>query len=235
VTWPAVRSEIETLDLVLSGRSLARYGDGELTLAEGKSIVNQPRGPEICQRLRGILLGDGEPCLVGIPNILSKTPKAKFWAKYTRCTPLLTPGMAYASSFITRPDNAPWIDVPVYWQKLEAIWRGKDVTLVRGDAPAPHPKQPDRFTGAVSLVASDLDSAKSVTEIIGPSVNAWRVYDDLLSQIGRPSLALLCLGATATVMAVDLCKRGVHAIDLGHIGMFRALHLKGKPMMKAYR
>lgn len=230
--YPHVTGEAETLELVLAGRSISRYGDGEFALAEGRSIVNQPRGEALCARLCGILLGDGAPCLVGIPNILSPTPKAPFWEKYKRCAALLSPAMSYVSSFITRPDNAPWIDVPAYWQRLEAIWAGRDVTLVRGCDPERHPKQPTRFTGAVSFVAADLASAKSVKEIVAPSVDAWRVYDSLLEEIGRPALALLCLGATATVMAADLCRRGVHAIDLGHAGHFLHLHRKGKPMSK---
>ncbi len=31
-------------------------------------------------------------------------------------------------------------------------------------------------------------------------------------------------------MAVDLCKKGVHAIDLGHVGLFLKKHRQGLPM-----
>lgn len=222
MSYPQVLGEFETLTLVAAGKSLARFGDGEFTLAEGRSIVNQPRGDlSICQRLRGILQGDGDPCLVGIPNIRSATPKASFWKNYLeRGAALLNPAMSYGSSFISRPDSAPWIDTDQYWAKVESLWAGKDVTLVRGDQPAVHPKDPKRLTGGVSLLAEDLTTARSVTEVIGPSVNAWSVYDALLEQIGTPRIALLCLGATATVMAADLCAKGVHAIDLGHVGMW---------------
>ncbi len=221
LTYPKVFCETETLDLVMGGRSLARYGDGEFTLAEGRSIVNQPRSPELCARLRGILKGERPSrCLVGIPNILSATPKARFWTKYRQRGAALLGSQAYGSSFISRPDSAPWIDREDYWARLTSLWAGHDVTLVRGTDPAVHPKNPARFTGAVSLLAADLSTARSVTEVIGPSVDAWSVYDSLLEQIGTPARALLCLGPTATVMAADLCAKGVHAIDLGHVGMF---------------
>lgn len=222
MTYPAVYSERETLDLVLSGRSLARYGDGEFTLAEGRSIITQARGDlSLCGRLRGILHGDGTPCLVGIPNIRSATPKSNFWAKYLdRGAALLSPQVSYYSSFISRPDSAPWIDTDAYWSRLTSLWTGKDVTLVRGHAPSKHPTKPGRFTGGISLVAADLTTALSVTEVIGPAEDAWAVYDAILEQIGTPTTALLCLGPTATVMAVDLCAKGVHAIDLGHVGQF---------------
>ena len=235
LAYPTVASEQATLDLVLAGASLSRYGDGEITLAEGRSIVNQPRGDlSLSRRLRGILQGDGDPCLVGIPNIHSATPKAVFWAKYLeRGAALLNPSVSYGSSFISRPDSAPWIDTPDYWAALETLWAGKDVTLVRGTPPAPHPKKPGRFTGGISILAEDLTTARSVTEVVGPGDDAWAVYDSLLEQVGTPTTALICLGPTATVMAVDLCKRGVHAIDLGHVGTFmrqRQNRLQGKPV-----
>lgn len=223
MTYPSVLGESETLERVIAGASIARFGDGEFTLAEGRSIVNQPRADmHLCARLRGILQGDGAPCLIGIPNILSKTPKATFWAKYReRGAALLNPSLSYASSFISRPDSAPWIDTDTYWARLVSLWADKDVTLVRGTDPAPHPKNPARFTGAVSLLASDLTTARSVREVVGPSVDAWKVYDALMDEIGTPAMAILCLGPTATVMASDLCAKGVHAVDLGHVGMWK--------------
>jgi hypothetical protein len=224
--YPSVLSEIETLQAVASGRSIARYGDGEFALVEGRSIRPQRGAPDLAARLRAILQGEAGACLVGIPNLVAPLPptKATFWAKYTRCAALLNPQQSYVSSFITRPDNAPWLDVPSYWAQLDALWAGRDVTLVRGDDP--------NGTGAVSLVASDLTTARSVTEVIAPGVNAWASYRDILARIGRPDRALLCLGATATVLAVDLCALGVHAIDLGHVGMFLRRHRAGEPMQR---
>ena len=54
---------------------------------------------------------------------------------------------------------------------------------------------------------------------------------DQSDRIGTPDHSvLLCLGPTATVLAVDLCARGVHAVDLGHLGMFWKKRLRGLPM-----
>ena len=51
--------------------------------------------------------------------------------------------------------------------------------------------------------------------------NAWADYPDLMKRLSRERRrVLLCLGATATVLAFDLAAEGVHALDLGHIGMF---------------
>jgi hypothetical protein len=53
-----------------------------------------------------------------------------------------------------------------------------------------------------------------------------------MREIGSPERVLLCLGPTATVMAVDLCARGIHAVDLGHLGLFYKKHLRGDPMVR---
>lgn len=212
--YPNVLDECSTLQLVLSGRSLARYGDGEFKMCRGASIKSQRASASLARRLREVLHDSGT-CLVGIPNIQSHTPKGEFWQKQTRFADLLT-DRQYVSSFITRPDSAPWIDTAQYWAAVESLWVGQDVTLVRGSSK--------------SLIADDLVGAGTVTEVIAPRQHAWVDYSELLKRIGTPARALLCLGPTATVMAVDLSARGVHAIDLGHIGMFLRKRRRGEPM-----
>lgn len=212
--YPNVLGELETLRRVCEGRSIARFGDGELKMCRDSGIKSQMPDRTLSQRLREVLRESGE-CLVGIPNIRSDTPKNAFWGKYMASADLLT-DRPYVSAFITRPDSAPWIDTPDYWRTLESLWVGQDVTLVRGSTK--------------SLVAEDLVGARRVTEIVGPRQHAWAEYQSLLERIGRPTRAILCLGPTATVMAVDLCARGVHAIDLGHMGLFYRKHVRGIPM-----
>jgi hypothetical protein len=214
--YPDVINESATLDAVLAGKSIARYGDGEFKLANGGAGIKSQIGhPELAARLKAILIESGK-CLVGIPNIRSKTPKKDFWDKFRHYHGFLDLSRTYHSSFITRPDSAPWIDTEDYWRRVESLWVGRDVTLVRGSGK--------------SLTADDLVGAGRVTEILAPRQHAWKSYQQLLERIGKPERALLCLGPTATVMAVDLCARGVHAIDLGHIGMFLRKRSRGEPM-----
>lgn len=214
--YPTCLSEYETLWRVLDGRSLARYGDGEFNLCLGHSIPCQPVSERLQKRLREILKDSGE-CLVGIPDLHSPTPKAAFWNKYHGMVGLLV-DREYASSFISRPDSAPWIDTQDYWLALESIWRGKDVTLVHSES-------------WKSLQTDDLNSARSVREVYAPKTNAFADYDEILEFIGTPTgPVLICLGPTATVLAVDLCEKHVHAIDMGHIGLFLRKHRRGEPM-----
>lgn len=219
--YPIVRSETETLRRVLAGASLARYGDGEFKLCDAdRSIKSQAFNPVLAKRLREILVDSGA-CMVGIPNLNPDSlarmtdEKRRFWEPYRSAAALLAP-RPYASAFITRPDSAPAIDTASYWDQIEELWRGKDVTLVRGSTK--------------SFTAEDLVGAGVVREVICPRQHAFVEYAQILERIGRPKRALLCLGPTATILAVDLCARGVHAVDVGHLGMFWRKHQRGDPM-----
>jgi hypothetical protein len=217
MSYPRVISERKTLDAVLAGRSLARYGDGEFKLCNGGTGIKSQIGhPALAARLRAILQESGE-CLVGIPNIHSDTPKRAFWDKHVYAKKFLAPNRAYASSFISRPDSAPWIDAPDYWAALESLWVGQDVTVVRGSGK--------------SLAPDDLIGAGTITDVLCPRQHAWADYASILERIGTPSRALICLGPTATVLAVDLCARGVHAIDLGHVALFIRKRRRGEAMV----
>jgi hypothetical protein len=218
-SYPHVLGELDTLRRIVAGASIARYGDGEfkIALGHGASIKSQPYHERLSLRLREILIESGS-CMVGIPNILSDTPKQEFWHKYTRFSTMLDGSRRYVSSFITRPDSAPWIDTDEYWALLESLWAGQDVVLVRGSGK--------------SLVGDDLTSAGRLTEIIAPRQGAWADYGSLMQRVlsHKPKRVLICLGPTATVMASDLCAKGIHAIDLGHVGLFLRKHRDGRPM-----
>jgi hypothetical protein len=216
--YPTVLSEVETLEAVHAGRSLARYGDGEFAMARGRGIKSQVFDPALSRRLRNILAHGAGHCLVGVPNIRSQTPKAAFWRKYLTAAEMFGAG-PFGSAFVTRPDSAPWIDTPAYWARVEALWRDQEVTLLRGSTR--------------SLTAEDLVGACRVHEIVGPARDAWASAQQLHERVlyTQPTRVLLCLGPTATVMAVDLCAIGIQAIDLGHIGLFLRKHRRGEPMV----
>lgn len=207
--------EDQTLTAVLGGASLARFGDGEINLAFGRPCITQAPDPDLQARLLTIL--SSPRCLVGIPRF-GVGPKAEFWKRYDRkeIRALMSPAHRYGSAFVTRPDSAPWIDRPDYWAKLRGLWRGKDVTLVRGSGK--------------SLTADMLHDARTVRELVAPAKNAFAEYDALLLNIGTPETVLICLGPTATVLVDDLASKGVHAIDFGHVGMFLRKHERGEPM-----
>lgn len=203
---PMIVSEDETL-AACAKMSIARYGDGELRLAIGRACSSQRGNDALRRELERILTLPTDGLMVGIPNF-EKTPRQDVWTKYAGQPFLaLYTLLGYGSSFITRPDNAPWIDRPDYWNKVRALWQGKDITLVVGDEK--------------SITRGMLLGANSVRSVMGPRQHAYTQIDTIEEQIGRPGgTVLLCLGATATVLAGRLARKGVHALDLGHIGMF---------------
>lgn len=218
--WPKVLNEEETLDHILAGRSIARFGDGELNLCLGGKCKTQRLEAPISATLKSILRGYTK-CLVGIPR-QGIGPKSKFWAQYMnhKTISLFDSDFTYASSFITRPDSAPWIDRAGYWSKLRLLWKGKRVTLVRGSEK--------------SLTGEMLHEAAKITEIVCRTKDAYQDYDDILYQIDDAPLVLLCLGATATILAAELSLRGQQGVDLGHIGMFLRKHERGEPMIVTF-
>ena len=215
--YPQVLSESDTLAFAEEGGSLSRFGDGELRLVAGGDCISQrEKSPALMAELGRILREPApENCLVCIPNALSRTPKAESWRTYTEAKYVRFYGQpSYGSAFITRPDSAPWIDTGDYWQRVRALWRGRQVFLCSGGK---NGLRPDALTGASSVVF-----------IEAPEKNAYSSIDRLEREIRAEldnadltpePLVILCVGVTATCLAYRLVK-DVQALDLGHIGMF---------------
>lgn len=216
-----VLDEIQTLDYLLKNRvSLARYGDGELRLCLGRSAKLQRPTPFLAKKLRQILQNNDRSLMVGIPRIYAPrdfptAQKAQFWAKYTRppFVDLCNKDTVYGSAFITRPDSSGQIDSD-YFQRVKALWRDREVLLVRG-----------KLCG-FAKDASIFETASSWRELLAPDRDAFEQYENLLISIltstTEKTLVILSLGPTATVLASGLTGYGRQALDLGHLGMFYA-------------
>jgi hypothetical protein len=84
----------------------------------------------------------------------------------------------------------------------------------------------DKKSITEEMIAGEVNS---FAEVQGPRQHAYVEIDRIEAEIinkatqnmGRSrARILMCLGATATVLAWRLAKKNFHAIDLGHIGMF---------------
>lgn len=209
---PDILTERETLDAILGGKSIGRVGDGELNILAGRSIKSQDRDPRLSEMMKLVLRESGKGnFLAGIAREDRRSPKPdhaeacwrpRYAAHYT--------ASLYGSAYITRPDCAPWINEPDYWAAVESLWRDRDVVLVRGSTK--------------SLTADGMQGiARTVLEIVADRKNAFAQYSDILRRIkaeGARRRVLLCLGPTATALAYELCQRGEHAVDAGHVAMF---------------
>ena len=205
--YPTILSEDATLSMCAT-RSIARWGDGEWRCTVGGGCTSQRPDAKLAKELQSILQSK-KGIMVGLPNPYNGCPREVSWERYTEPQYVKLLGRTiYHSSFITRPDNAPWIDRPDYWEAVRDLWRGQPVTLVVGDKKS---------------ITTEMihEEAKSVREVIGPRQHAYAEIDRIEDEIGQTSdRVLLCLGTAATVLANRLDKKGIHALDLGHIGMF---------------
>lgn len=212
---PKVLPEKDTFKLVRDQRlNLARYGDGEFKLAMGKDIKLQPNSKLLQYHMQNILKNPHLKCLPAIqniyePSLFNSLPdgKKKFWAKYRsdNVTQYLDPNRTYGSSFVCRKDNAPWIscDDILQWRTL---WEDEVVISVVG-----HKKW------SVDII----DNTSRTIEVRGPEKNAFAEFDDILSRLRhiwvqeQAYIIVLQIGPTATVLANELAKYDIWAIDLG--------------------
>jgi hypothetical protein len=209
--YPRVVNEHLTLAEVLKGRSIARFGDGEFKIAKGGSCVSQIADKKLAEELSSILLANDKQCLVGIPTMDPAGPKYDRWARYKHIYPRqMSPKKEYFSAFISRPDSAPWIDCKEYFDRMQSLWEGREVALVG--------------CGERSIKTEFLmdTGAAAVAFIQCPRRDAYAVIDDLETAVLKSKFdrVILCAGPTATCLAMRLSRKGVHAIDLGHVGMF---------------
>ena len=212
--WPRVLGEVATLDRLLLGDSLARFGDGEFKSAYNREQQWQPPSLELAAELREILWNPAQRCLVGIPTLDTEGPKLERWHKlYPMMLPLLRADVRYASAFVGRPDHAPWTDNPGFKRRLEMLWAGKIVAVVASPEDAT-----SRKTYRVRR------SAYRVLRIDAPATDAYSVIEQLEEQclIARSragaELALLSCGVAATCLADRLAGQGMQAIDVGTLG-----------------
>jgi hypothetical protein len=208
MTYPQVIGEFKTINAVLSGKSLARFGDGELKLMDGGGYMREPGCAELGSELLKVLQDPDVNCLVGIPTMSPAGPKYDNWMRHAeRFAKILRPNdVCYHSAFITRPDSAPWINVGKFAAKVESIWKDKRVAVLS--------EPENKIVKAVRL------SAKRMKKIPCPSREAYAEIDRLEDEIVRskPEVALLCCGPTATCLANRLASRGIHAVDIGSAG-----------------
>jgi hypothetical protein len=221
--YPVVRSEEETLEAVLQGKSIARFGDGEFNHVRGGKNVSQIADPKLTTELTAVLCEPQKRLIVGIPTLDERNPKYKNWLKYSAgyaCH--LNARMTYYSSFISRPDNAPWINTEEFFNKIEGLWKGEYVTLIAN--------------GERSLKPQFLHDtgAKDVFFVQCTYRDSYAQIDELEQRALQQGAerVLLCCGPTATALAARLAKRGLHAIDLGHVGLLWRPYLKGRHLLQ---
>ena len=218
----SVLSIDQSLDYLLEkGASVVRFGDGEMDLIAGRSIVYQDFDPELSARLREIMsMESDEHLMICLPDVFTGLERysidaQNFWSlnhlphfleKYKN----ICRAPWYGSTFISRPyidleDKTPSAG---YFAKLKQLWQDKDLLIVEG-------------LTSRSGVGNDLfDGARSIKRIICPSRNAYSKLEAIKQAVREHAdnrLILTMLGPTAKVLVYDLVQEGYRSLDIGHI------------------
>lgn len=219
MSYPKIINEFQTLEAMHQGMSIARFGDGEFNIVRGRDCVSQVRNKKLQTEFDNILkFGSNKYCAVAIPPLDNpERAKQHFWSDdlAKRYTSYLNPNARYYSSFITRPDNAPWLHTQEYYERVIDLWRGKRVTLVLGTERS--------LRESLMPEAEHIDFVWSVRRDAYDHIEA---IQEGIIKAGNKTV-ILCLGCTATALAYRMASE-YHMLDLGHIGGFMDAFQRGK-------
>ncbi len=223
VTLPFVMSYQDCVAYILSHRaSITRFGDGELGVIYGRTLGFQERNEKLSTKLRQVLESDVENLLICLPDTFQNLERYNqveqdFWNAHhyfnrRRWLKSLKSGKCYGNTFLSRFYSMEF-DKALSAHRitlLKQLWNNRDIIFVEGR---------DTKMG----VGNDLfDNAQSIRRVLCPSKDAFEKYDDIIAKVleiphNENNLFILALGPTATVMAADLHKAGLQALDMGHM------------------
>ena len=232
LVFPIIKSVDETFQMLKKGYSMSRYGDGELNMILGRNFSTFQKPDEnLIIRLKEILQSSEKNHIVCLPDIYgnfnNKNEEHKGWFRRHLANggreadyKLFNLQKVYYNAFITRPykDYVDKSGAKERFDALKEIWNNRDITIIEGSK--------TRFGVGNDL----LDNVKSCQRILGPAVNAFDKYEELLKEakkIDKSRLVLIALGHTATVLAYDLAKEGYQALDIGHLDIEYEWFLRG--------
>ena len=219
---PSIINTEASINYIIKNKcSVSRFGDGEFSLLNGTSIGFQKANKKLSAIFKEMLTTNTENHITCLPYALidqsSYTKKAQvYWNNYLSYNRLkiykhLNKNKTYYDALFTRlyMDAQDKDMAKEHFKSIKQVWNNQDIIIVEGEK--------SRLG-----IGNDLFSnAKSIKRIIGPSTNAFNVYNDMLNYINqhcsKNSLFLLALGPTATALAFDLYRQGYWAIDIGHI------------------
>ncbi|MBS6375852.1 MAG: DUF1792 domain-containing protein [Clostridium sp.] len=197
-------------------KSLIRYGDGEFDIIEGKSIHYQEHSLKLGERLDDILCTyikdeNESPYIIAMPEyffngygfrILFSRLRLSAWShsrylfhkRYDK-------KVHYGDAFLFHKDNEQ--QYRQIWEKAEI----KKIIFVHNN---------------VKYAEIFLKKYKIKTDFIKiPSENAYKIANDILKKIKAASsdekvMVLISAGPCGKILAYELAKDGIWAIDTGH-------------------
>lgn len=236
--YPEFRSDEETLYMIMEEqKSLARFGDGEFSIAF--SIPRQKfqrLDDRLSQKIWEVLNGDTpENLIIAIANQYGNLDRyneqaaqgiRSYMTEETRRLheKIIPLNKVYSDAYITRPyvlHADMFSEMPSQrFDALKQIWKDKRVIIVEG--------------AQTRLgVGNDLfEQAKEIRRILAPAVSSFDRYEDIYRECLKwgdsVDLFLLAIGPSSGVLAYDLALKNFQAVDVGHIDLEYEWFLAGK-------
>lgn len=207
--------------------NIARFGDGEFGYFFGlKDTGFQRCSEELKWALLNVLDKPQANLLVCVPRYFSSlsgcNKRAKTywrdWGKIDNRQQKIVEFLRnkcgkeyrFGDAHLTRPyiDQKSDRRAKETYKRLKKLWEHRDLLIVEGEK--------TRLGVGNDL----LNNARSVKRILAPAINAFESYDQIKRAIldhYSDQLVLLALGSTATVLASDLARNNIWALDIGHL------------------
>lgn len=224
VDTPKIKTAEEVLNKIRNEHSsLCRFGDGEFEMMLG-NVRPWFQMPDVrlAQRLKDVFFDISDEILIAIADNFGNLDKYEEDAadgireylsgdKREQLQPIIESRLEFYDAYVTRPyliyrDKQKANEIFESWK---AVWSGRDVVLVEG------------ILSRVGVGNDLFENTKSIRRILCPSSNAFDRYDDILNNIKqtiqKEDLILISLGPVATVLAYDIAKEGMQAIDIGQL------------------
>ena len=217
--YPCVLSVEQTWDLLQSGASLARLGDGEFNLALGKKkICYQVNSPEMQRRMQEILKNPNGHFLVGItPRPTEPGFFREYFTRYAKILGMMRLRHTYANANISRHNDFLVSGISRY----RKVWENRTVVFIYSSA------------GRFEITPELFSNIREYHHIDVGAENAFEEYDHIITQAKsypKDYLFLIACGPTATILAYDLSALGYQAIDIGDLPNCYANEVSGAPM-----
>ena len=205
--------------------AISRFGDGEFAIMLHRGGPDfQQATDEMSAAMVKVFENHSPNLLICLPHAFKSTkgfePFAKsFWGGWIRDNlkdvsqaihMRLGNDYRFGDAYISRPFTAykSRKHAAKLVDQLKTLWLDRDILIVEGEK--------TRLGVGNDLFAG----ARSIKRILGPAENAFSSYSNILNTVAEnwnSELVILALGPTATILASDLSKRGIQALDLGHV------------------
>lgn len=222
----SILDELQTIDKLIQGYSISRYGDGEIVLCSNRSISFQHNDPELTKRLINIVTfkEKHDNLLVALPPLIFGRYSryghhvVKHWQRFASLRPckhflktMVNLNGLYGSSFISRCNEVKPKHTSIMIARIKEVWRGRKVVYLINE------KNKVSHESKIPIVFGE---AASMDYYFIPPENAWCQHTKIIEEVKNKydtSYLLICSGGpTATVLAYDFTVLGYQFIDLGH-------------------